>query len=287
MEPIFLVILSLALLVATYWDIRTREVPDTLSYGLIVVGLLGGLISALLQQQVSIFLTHLYGFVLGMVIGIVMFYTRQWGGGDAKLLMGIGAIIGFSFQQLDLIAFVLLLIFCGAGYGFAVTLYLALVKHRKVFLPAFKQQLRTPLVHRLRITLVIIGVAAIIAVFIVSIKTKLLLGLLLLGLYVLMYSWIFMRVVEKQILLKEYDVGKLTEGDWIVKEVKVGRRTIVDAKNTGVTKEQIEQLKKAKIKKVLVKEGIPFVPGFMLAFVVLLLLQYTVGQNILLKFIIG
>ena len=62
--------------------------------------------------------------------------------------------------------------------------------------------------------------------------------------------------------------NKLTLGDWIVKDIKHKGKLIASKKDLGLTEEQIAKIKKLKIKKVLVKEGIPFVPSFFIAFVV-------------------
>jgi Flp pilus assembly protein protease CpaA len=275
---IFLILLFVALLIATYRDMRTREVPDTLTYGLIVLGLLGGLIGALLLQDLNFFLEHLYGFLIGAGIGVLMFYARQWGGGDAKLIMGVGAILGFSFQNWQLLEFVILLIFCGAIYGVGYTAYLAII-NRKAFMKEFVAFRRTKFIHRLLVGLVSTGFVCVVLVFFVPMDVKITLAFFILGLYILTYAWICTRVIERSVMLKEYPVGKLTEGDWIVEEVKIRGKVLVAAKNTGVTLEQIAALKRAKVKKVMVKEGIPFVPGFLLAFIVLVILQMTLGDQ--------
>ena len=84
------------------------------------------------------------------------------------------------------------------------------------------------------------------------------------------YLLIFVRVIERACMLKLIDPAKLTEGDWIAKDIIVGKKRIAGPKDLGVSKEQIAQLiamkKKRKIKQVLIKEGIPFTPSFLLAF---------------------
>jgi len=272
------VILFIALVIASWRDIKTREVPDTLSYALITVGILGGLMAALVMSDISIFLDHLFGLIAGVAIGLVMYYGRQWGGGDAKLMMGVGAIIGFSLENTRLIEYLLLLLLCGAAYGMAWTAGLAIV-HRKKFIPAFKERLRTRSVHRLRITLVIIGAITVLIVIIAPFPIKITAGFILLGLYFLTYSWIFVRTIENSVMVKEYPVKKLTEGDWIAKDVIVHKKTLVSAKTPGITLEQIALLKSAKVKSVMVREGVPFVPGFLLAFITLMILESTVGSG--------
>jgi hypothetical protein len=70
-------------------------------------------------------------------------------------------------------------------------------------------------------------------------------------------------------------VEKLTEGDWIVKDVIVGGKRICGPKDLGISKPQIEVLlklkQKGKIRKILVKEGMPFVPVFLISFVISLI----------------
>jgi Flp pilus assembly protein protease CpaA len=277
--PVLLILLFLGLVIAAYRDIRKREVPDTVSYGLMALGLLGGLCIALLESNPALFLDHLFGLLLGATIGVVMYYGRQWGGGDAKLVMGVGAVLGFLPDNLLFLGFLLLLIVCGALYGVAVTLWLALVRHRKRFLLAFRAIIRTPMVHRARIMLVLTGVACVIALLFVPPELRIVIGFLLIGVYLLTYAWIFSRAVEESIFIKEYPVGRLTEGDWIAQDVRVRGRVIVKKNIPGITLRQIARLRRLKVKRVWVKEGIAFVPAFLLAFLAMVLLLSTLGPS--------
>ena len=76
-------------------------------------------------------------------------------------------------------------------------------------------------------------------------------------------------------MLKYVEPQKLTEGDWIVKDIKINGKYITGPKDLGIAKKQINELvmlyKKGKIRKVLMKIGIPFVPSFFIAFVVTLI----------------
>ena len=84
------------------------------------------------------------------------------------------------------------------------------------------------------------------------------------------YLVLFMKVLEKTCLVKELPVSKLTEGDWIFKEVKVKGKKVCGPKDLGISVQQIALLKKLKVKKVWVKEGIPFVPSFFIAYILTL-----------------
>ena len=76
-------------------------------------------------------------------------------------------------------------------------------------------------------------------------------------------------------MLKYVLPKQLTEGDWIVKEIKIGGKYITGPKDLGIEKKQINKLislyKKKKVNKILIKEGIPFVPSFFIAYVVTLI----------------
>lgn len=66
-------------------------------------------------------------------------------------------------------------------------------------------------------------------------------------------------------------VSKLTEGDWIAKNVYLNKKLITGPKDRGITKKQITLLKKSKVKQVLIREGIPFVPVFLISTLISLL----------------
>ena len=108
------ILISLALVflvVASYTDLKKREVPDWLNYGLIFSGL-GLRFIFSFEGGWGIFLNGLAGFLVCLGIAYLFYYTNQWGGGDSKLLMGMGAVIGlglnfenFSFSAFSLSGF--------------------------------------------------------------------------------------------------------------------------------------------------------------------------------------
>ena len=66
-------------------------------------------------------------------------------------------------------------------------------------------------------------------------------------------------------MIKEINTNKLTEGDWIYKPVYYKNRLLISRKNPGITKKDIILLKKYKIRNVIIKEGVPFVPAFLIS----------------------
>ena len=284
MELSFVHFIGLAALAAgSYTDLKTREVPDWLNYGLMIFGIGFALIASLVMADFTIFARSIGGFLMFVALGLLMFYAGQWGGGDSKLIMGLGALIGleFSFGKpfLGLLinsflpAFLVNLILAGVVYGLLWAVYLA-IKNRTKFSKAF-----TLLLKKFRLVRLALLAAMILAIvsfflignFIIKIYT---LTLILLPI-ITFYLWVFAKAIEASCMLKLVEPERLTEGDWIAKDIVISGKRITGPKDLGISKAQIAKLTKLKrekrVGKILIKEGIPFVPSFLIAFVVTIL----------------
>src|SRR3989344_6177104 len=82
----------LGLLAASYSDIKTTEVPDWICYSLIISGLSLRFLEYLNSGNFYALKITLLSFLIFFIIGNIMYYIRQWGGGDAKLIMAIAVI---------------------------------------------------------------------------------------------------------------------------------------------------------------------------------------------------
>ena len=270
---IILTICLIALAIGAVLDIRTREIPDWINYGLIFFGLGFHLIYSLVTWNWMFMLYGVAGFLAFVAIAYLMFYAGQWGGGDAKLLMGLGAMIGigFSFQKAPfLVMFLVYTLVAGSFYGFIWSIAKA-VKHRKPFSAELKRLLAKGSTRRIRIALIAFGLAMIAwSFFVHEFPLKMLILSFFIFLFLFFYLWIFVKAVEKACMLKYVEPEQLTEGDWIAKDVVVGGKYITGPKDLGIEKKNIAKLialkKKGKVKKILIKVGIPFVPSFLIAF---------------------
>jgi len=269
------VIAFMSLIIASITDIKTREVPDWLNYGLIIFGLGSRLIYSVALADFSFFLYGLAGFFVFFVIANLMFYSAQWGGGDSKLLMGLGAVIGlnFNFKEMPfLIIFWINIILVGSIYGLFWSFVLAF-KNKNKFLSDFMARIKKSV--KIRRFLLIICLTVLLSAFFVDIPMiRFFLVILVFSSLLIYYISIFVKSVEKTCLLKYVEPEKLTEGDWIAKNIIIKKKRICGPKDLGIEKKQIKQLiqlkRKGLIKKVLIKEGIPFVPSFLLAFIITL-----------------
>lgn len=276
----FFYLIALAfILVASYIDIKTREVPDLLNYGLVFLAITARTIFSLSGLDLAgwdytVLINGLIGGLIGFAIGAGMYYSGQWGGGDTKLLTGLGILIGVPFEiEIGFfLIFVINILFAGAAYALVLSLISALMHWRKFLAEA---ELISKGLKKMKIILLIYIIIISAAIYFLTDEyLKVMLFTLSILLVMMLYLYIFVKAVEKTAMLKVYPVGKLTEGDWIAKDVFFGKKYITGPKDLGISAEKILLLKKYKIKSVLVKEGIPFVPSFLIAFV----LTYYAGN---------
>ena len=142
------------------------------------------------------------------------------------------------------------------------------IKHHKKFKEEVEHKLRSKPVLWVRVILLVVCVAAFIFLLATkSIESAMAFGFAL-SMFLFFYLWVFITTVEKICMMKDIQVGKLTEGDWILGDVLKGKKVIVKQSKTGITLQQIALLKKKGVKTVKVKVGIPFVPSFVLAYIV-------------------
>jgi len=76
--------------------------------------------------------------------------------------------------------------------------------------------------------------------------------------------------VEETCFVQKRSVKNLTEGDWLAEDVVVNAKRVVPKKTLEMREIRLLQSLKAqgKLKYILIKEGIPFVPSFLLAYLV-------------------
>ncbi len=271
MDTLALVAGLLFLVPATLHDMRTREVPDLVSYGLVILGVALGLARALMAGSWLPVLRMLAGLGTMALLALLFYYAGQWGGADTKLLIGMGALLGLGFGTWDALLFLVLLLLGGALYGLLFTVHL-IVRAWPRFRKGFVALLRERAVHRLRIVVVIACFLLFAAILVAPPAARPAFPLAAVAVYLLFYVGIVIKAVERSVLTKRYPVGRLTEGDWIVNDVVVKGKRICGPKDLGISREQIAELRRLKVRSVLVKEGIPFVPSFLLALVLLWLL---------------
>lgn len=258
-----LIILTLAAL----FDLKTLEVPDWLTYGGIALGIIIHIILSITQTTYSPMLSSILGTGAGFLIGALMYYTGQWGGGDAKLLMAVGALLGVDFNITSTsLAFLINLIFAGALWGIGYLLVLGIRHARntlRVFNTVRKKHHKALLLNTLLAGIILIP--ALLTEYTVP------LAFLAFITYALAYLGVFAKSVELTCMHKWINPEQLVEGDWLVHPFMHGNRIIAGPSNTGLTRQEVAALKTIHREhhtgNVCVKYGIPFTPAFLIAYV--------------------
>src|SRR3989344_4990354 len=273
LEIVLTLIALSALLVASYNDLKTREVPDWVSYGLIFAVLGVRLIYSLGNQDSTIIFSGILGFTAFFILAFGLYKAHQWGGGDSKLLMGMGAVIGinfpFDFSSFNLLLFFLLLLFLGAIYGIFWMVYIAITKWKE-FVPSFSKHLKQHMITQISVW----TVSLLLLIFVFNIFPKV--WQLSLFIVAAFYLFLFVLSVESSCLFNRVHIQKLTPGDWLAEDLKKDEKIV---RMKTLVKKDIWALRslhaKGKVHYVTIREGIPFIPSFLFAYLALIF-----GKNI-------
>ena len=272
-------LVSLAvLIVATIQDLKEREVADWLNYVAVLAGIV---LSMLVSLQTHSFLPLFYsviGLLVGFGIGLFFYFTGQMGGGDAKLLAAMGALFGLNiFQPIQywlnesFITFFINSILLSLPYAMVWSIVIAM-RHREKFMHFWKKESVSKVLWIFSFIIISVGVTF---SFMQQQIFTYLFYLTGIALFFALYAIKFARVTERACMYEDVVPTKLVEGDWLVKDIVIKEKIIVEKKPVGLEKEEIKKLQalydKGELRTVRVKQGLPFVPAFLLGFIATLL----------------
>ncbi|MBU2638109.1 MAG: A24 family peptidase [Nanoarchaeota archaeon] len=266
------------LLIATYTDFKTGEVPDWLSFSFIISALGVRLIHSLVYSDWLYFLYGLIGFGVMYGFGLLIYYSRQWGGGDAKILMGLGAAFAtapfaYSGNFPYLLAIVANIFIAGGVYGLLWGFYVFFSRFSKTTKAVQDNLLRNKKQYMLMLA---VSIAVLVSSFFFKGSSRIILMFIPILFIAYMMLYLFIKSTESAGMYEKVSVSKLTEGDWIANDVRVKGKLICSKKDPGITKEQIKALKKAKIKSVVIKKGIKFLLALLVGTAVTLIFNNIV-----------
>lgn len=268
----FLVVIGFIWLIsASYFDIKTREIPDWLNFSLIAIGLGSRGIYSLFLWDAWFFLSGLLGFGIFFIIALVLYYGKQWGGGDSKLLMGLGAMFGsapiLSFFNPNynlpfLLILVMNILIFGAIYGLIYAFVLGMKKWKYL-----KKEIKKSSKAILFVGLILFLLSVVVSFILDKV---LFLYFILFGFSILVFSFILFLTycIDRSCMFVNKKVEELTVGDWVHKVIYRDGKIVYKVRRLGLKEEDIKKLKKINIRSVKVKEGMPFVPAFLIGFIV-------------------
>lgn len=278
-----IITVSLILLIASYFDLKTGEIPDEVSFALILIPALISGAYSIFKGDYSFFITSASIGVAYFILGYIPFRIGYWGGGDLKLFSGIGCTLGFLgstgylkdgiipypmfyFVNIGLIAF---------PYAIAYALIFSFRTKQRVF-PEFGNYLR----RKNSVLLFILSFMPSFIAFLLKLKIMALVYLLL-PLFLL--ASLYLKAFEKIALLETVNIEKLREGDIMAQDlISEGKRIAGKFSAEGLTQEQIREIQKLSLEKkipdtITIKNGIKFAPVLLITFLFTVFIGDIIG----------
>jgi Flp pilus assembly protein protease CpaA len=244
-----------------YLDLKYTEFPDWLPYSMILLALIFRGAFALFLNDVWIFLSSLIVGIFFLGFGLLLYFAKQWGDGDAWLLSALGFLFPYSDLIKTTLPFPLTMLF-----NFFIISLLYLIAY-SIILGFLNRFVWKKFFERLKKNQKIIAVLIIIFF---SFSWVLAAYLYYLHLYsgfiqlvlfpffltfILLFSY-YGRCIEENVFRKQVDVKELKVGD-----------VLAEDRWKGLTEEEIKKLQRKK-GKVWIKEGTRFAPVFLITMIV-------------------
>ncbi len=173
---LFFFISIAALSWGTYSDLKERLVSNWLTYGLVVIGLIGHGILAFLEKDPIIFVTSLAVTVATFVMAYGLYKAGVWAGGDVKLFTGLAALnpvnpnilTSLGLLNIPIFASITLPVFPASLFVFSLFAMLpygailagARLLKNKVEKKKFKKQFTKRVLHSAEVSAAIVGLNA-------------------------------------------------------------------------------------------------------------------------------
>ena len=242
MEKIFFIVLVGYLILVSILDMITKETPYFISFPFLLIGFFSNIL--LFLNNFSIFLV--INILLAFLISYFKYRYGLWGGGDLLMFIGVSFYLNLIFPTIKF-SIIYFLFFMYIATLFYNTSY--------VLFYYFKEKLMS------KYELILIFL--LIITFFLN-KTFFIFLLLI-------YLMIIVNKVDLFIFTKKVDIDDLKEEDWIAFPVYKNNKKILDPKDVkeGITKEIIRDLKKKGVKSVYIKEVVPYLPTFLIGFLLM------------------
>ncbi|MDA3836935.1 MAG: A24 family peptidase [Nanoarchaeota archaeon] len=249
---------------ATVEDIRTREIANWLNLSLAVFALGFRFFYSLFEMgDMSFFYQGAIGLGIFFALGNVFYYGKMFAGGDAKLMMSLGAILpiyGTFYANVKVfLLFLFLFLIVGALYGLIVSVTYGFINFSRL-----KKELKKQINKNRSFISKFIILAGVILISSFVIEEFFYFGIFV---FVMPYFYLYIKSVDEACMIKNIKPSKLTVGDWLYEDVNVGRK-LIRATWDGVSEEDIKLLQKKD--KILVRYGIQFAPVFLISFLLMI-----------------
>ncbi|MEM5830385.1 MAG: hypothetical protein QXL82_02660 [Candidatus Aenigmatarchaeota archaeon] len=224
-------------------DIKTTEIRDFDVYFFVSMLIFLNILQFFYYKDLNILINFAISALIFGSIGFLLYFTGQWGMGDSYLLFSFGLLNLFD-NILEIMNWVLVTFIFGIYFIFIYSF---------IFIFVSKKIEEMKIIESISMFL---GLMLLIFSILFAISKEIIAALFL----ILMFLYVSIPFLNfaKNSLIKKVKVSELKEGD-VLLEFKVWR---------GITKKEIEELKRKKIKYVYVKEGVRYAPTFLFVLIV-------------------
>lgn len=256
---------------ASLQDVKEHEVANWLNFSLIVFALgFRFFYSLFFDAGFGFFYQGLIGLGIFFILGNLLYYSHFFAGGDAKMLVALGTIIPFSSNFNTNInyfmVFLLIFLFIGAVYGLSNALYYSSINWKSC-----KKEFKKQFNKNKRIVFVTTLLAILFLVFSFFSEFFFYLGLMV---FFFPYLYLYAKSIDEACMIKSITPKVLREGDWLYKDLRFGKN-FIEAKWDGLTKKEIQLIKKSKLKEIQIRVGIAFIPVFLMSFILFGILYFS------------
>jgi Flp pilus assembly protein protease CpaA len=250
----------IGLAAASAWDLKTTEVPDEIPALMISSGIFIWFMNAMLSNDFS---PLIYSLAIGTVllsVGLILYKQGKWGGADAWILGAVAYLIPLYNGQIFMLPFIFNLLFAGSAYMavYAIVLGFRNKNVAGLFLKDLKEHIRFVTGIPLAFLLLVIALGYFSYSLTGYVNAAPLVSILVLITGLTLF-WRYAKIIENNVFKKRIPVSQLRSGD-----------VLDDMIWRGLTLAEVAELKKQK-KYVIVKEGVRFIPAFLIALIISLL----------------
>jgi len=264
---------SLFMLVASAYDLKYGEIPDRVNFAFSLVMVAAAVALSFQASDYGILLNTLsvgFGY---FAVAYVLYLLGQWGGGDVKLLLGLGCALGllnslgFQWNAPFMPYYILYFIDMGLvvmPYALVYMLLLSISRPEVFGVFWFNAKKAKTFFH------LFLAVTLPIVLYGLSGFSFFLLFSLLLPLFVL--SSIFLKTSEDVLLTKAVDVSRLSEGDALAEDLYVeGKAIALRRQIEGVDGKQLELIRALAVEnkipsRLKIRWGVKFAPIILVSF---------------------
>ncbi len=254
-------------------DFRKREVPDYINYSFILFAVLLRIFWFFESKDFRHLIFPVIWGGLFYIISLIFCHAKIWGGGDSKAL--IASAVLFSYFPMEgeipfFVYFVVNVFFYGAVYSVFYCTIIALKNYKKLAVVFSKD-------NKLILAFILPWVLAMPLMFIFRDMSK-----IFFVFAVFINITLLLKIVEDEFFYKFVNSKELVEGDWIVNTIKINGKVVYDSKKEPYVEKKHLKLLKNYGKKIKIREGVPFIPSFLIG-----LLMTIMNKTAVIDWIIG